>query len=121
MMSKTKSPLMRGLRVLWLLPLMCMCVGLQTQTVYDGYHSFPLEQVALNLHADGRVYIGDSTYGFEIGRVGGYIRGAIGNRVYPEVTIQVHTSPDAPAGSADRLREELRKNGLLRINWGRHE
>ena len=121
MMSKTKSPLMRGLRVLWLIPLMCMCVGLQTQTVYEGPHSFQLEQVTLNLHSDGRVYIDDSTYGFEIGRIGGYIRGTIGNRVYPEVNIQVQASPDAPAGSTDRLREELRKNGLLRINWVRHE
>ena len=34
MMSKSKSPLVRGLRVLWLLPLVCLAIGLQARTVY---------------------------------------------------------------------------------------
>ena len=34
MMSKSKSPLRRGLRVLYLLPLMCLAIGLQAKTVY---------------------------------------------------------------------------------------
>ena len=34
MMSKSKSPLTKGLRVLWLLPLVCLCLGLQARTVY---------------------------------------------------------------------------------------
>lgn len=34
MMSKTKSPLSRGLRVLYLLPLVCLAIGLQAKTVY---------------------------------------------------------------------------------------
>ena len=34
MMSKTKSPLARGLRVLWLLPLVCLAISLQARTVY---------------------------------------------------------------------------------------
>jgi len=34
MMSKSKSPLSKGLRVLWLLPLVCLGIGLQAQTVY---------------------------------------------------------------------------------------
>ena len=35
MMSKSKSPLFRGLRALYVLPLVCLCIGLQAQTVYD--------------------------------------------------------------------------------------
>ena len=35
MMSKSKSPLSRGLRVLYMLPLMCLCIGLQAQTVNE--------------------------------------------------------------------------------------
>ena len=35
MMSKSKSPLFRGLRALYVLPLVCLCLGLQAQTVYD--------------------------------------------------------------------------------------
>lgn len=34
MMSKSKSPLMRGWRVLYLLPLVCLGIGLQAKTVY---------------------------------------------------------------------------------------
>ena len=34
MMSKSKSPLSRGLRVLYALPLVCLAIGLQAQTVY---------------------------------------------------------------------------------------
>ncbi len=34
MMSKSKSPLVRGLRVLYLLPLVCLGLGLQARTVY---------------------------------------------------------------------------------------
>jgi hypothetical protein len=121
MMTKTKSTLTRGLRVLWLIPLMCMCVGLQTKTVYDDLPIHPEGTVVLNLNEDGLVYINGSGYGVEIERVGRDLRGAIGNRVYPEVTIQVDASPDAPAGSAEQLRDELRKVGLLKINRMRHE
>ena len=35
MMSKSKSPLRRALRVLYALPLLCLALGLQAQTVYD--------------------------------------------------------------------------------------
>ena len=34
MMSKSKSPLVRGLRALYLLPLVCLAIGLQAKTVY---------------------------------------------------------------------------------------
>ena len=34
MMSKSKSPLVRGLRVLWMLPLVCLAIGLQAKTIY---------------------------------------------------------------------------------------
>jgi len=113
MMTKTKSTFTRGLRVLWLIPLMCMCVGLQTKTVYDELPIRPEGTVVLNLNADGLVYVNGPDYGLEIERVGRYLRGAIGNRVYPPLTIQVLTSPEAPAGASDQLMRELRNFGLL--------
>ena len=121
MMSKTQSTLTRGLRVLWLIPLMCMCVGLQTQTVYDDLPIRPENAVVLNLDADGLVYVNGPGYGFEVEGVGPYLRGRIGNRVYPPMAIQVDASPEAPAGSAEQLQDELRKVGLLKINRVRHE
>jgi len=113
MMTKTRSTLTRGLRVLWLIPLMCMCVGLQTKTVYDELPIRPEGMVVLNLNADGLVYVNGSGYGFEIEWVGRYLRGAIGNRVYPQLTIQVVASPQAPAGASKQLLKELRNFGLL--------
>ena len=35
MMTKTKSPLSRGLRTLYMLPIVCICLGLQARTVID--------------------------------------------------------------------------------------
>ena len=42
MMTKTKSPLSRGLRVLYMLPLICLCIGLQAKTVNEFSDSSPL-------------------------------------------------------------------------------
>ena len=113
MMSKTRSPLARGLRVLWLVPLMCMCVGAQTKTVYDDLPVRPEGTIELTLAADGLVYMNGSGYGLEVERVGRYVRGAIGNRVYPPLNIEVLVSPEAPAGASDQLMRELRNFGLL--------
>ena len=55
MMSKSKSPLVRGLRVLYLLPLMCLGIGLQAQTVYDPVgkdNENPQEGFKLNVEND---------------------------------------------------------------------
>ena len=90
-----------------------MCVGLQTKTVYDELPIRPEGMVVLNLNADGLVYVNGSGYGFEIEWVGRYLRGAIGNRVYPQLTIQVVASPQAPAGASKQLLKELRNFGLL--------
>ena len=100
---------------------MCMCIGLQTQTVYDDLPIRPENAVVLNLNADGLVYVNGSGYGFEVEGVGPYLRGRIGNRIYPPMAIQVDASPEAPAGSAEQLQDELRKVGLLKINRVRHE
>ena len=113
MMLNVESPRSRGLRALWLLPLMCMCVGVQTKTVYDGLPVRQESPVELNLKTDGLVYINGSGYGFEIERMGLYLRDMIGNRVYPPLNIQVLASPEAPAGASDQLMRELRNFGLI--------
>ena len=113
MMSKTKSPLARGLRVLWLVPLTCMCIGAQTKTVYDDLPVRPEGILELNLNADGLVYVNVSSYSLEIEQVGHYLRDMIGNRVYPPLSIQVTASPEAPAGASDQLLRELRNFGLI--------
>ena len=55
MMSKSKSPLSRGWRVLWMLPLVCLGIGLQAQTVYDPVgkdNENPQEGFKLNAEND---------------------------------------------------------------------
>ena len=47
MMSKTRSPLRRGLRVLYLLPLVCLGIGLQARTVY-----VPVDKDSENIPAE---------------------------------------------------------------------
>ena len=47
MMSKSKSPLVRGLRVLYLLPLVCLAIGLQARTVY-----VPVDKDSENIPAE---------------------------------------------------------------------
>ena len=113
MMSKTKSPLARGLRVLWLVPLACMCIGAQTKTVYDDLPVRPEGTLELSLNADGLVYVNGPGYVLEVEQVGRFLRGMIGNRVYPPMNIQVTASPEAPAGASDQLLRELRNFGLL--------
>lgn len=43
MMSKSKSPLSRGLKALYVLPLVCLCIGLQAETVNE-----PIDKVMKN-------------------------------------------------------------------------
>ena len=43
MMSKSKSPLSRGLKALYVLPLVCLCIGIQAQTVNE-----PVDKVKKN-------------------------------------------------------------------------
>ena len=47
MMSKSRSPLRRGLRVLYLLPLVCLGIGLQARTVY-----VPVDKDSENIPAE---------------------------------------------------------------------
>ena len=70
MMSKSKSPRSRGLRVLWALPLICLAIGLQARTVYvpsdkdsnnilsdEGNPGDPERIVHVNIDAEGNVTV----------------------------------------------------------------
>ena len=61
MMSKTKSPLRRRLRVLFLLPLVCLGIGLLARTVYvpqDKDNDIPQKVVTMKVVGlDGQIFI----------------------------------------------------------------
>ena len=75
MMSKSKSPLSRGLRALYLLPLVCLSIGLQAKTVYvpsdkdseknvsDEKNKALLQEVVVVKYADASVNPEDIRHG----------------------------------------------------------
>ena len=85
MMSKSKSPLSRGLRVLYLLPLVCLGIGLQAKTVYvpvdkdsnniladERNPDNPEKTVTIKIESDGRIIIdGKET---PLKEIAGYLR-----------------------------------------------
>ena len=131
MMSKSKSPLLRGLRVLWLLPLVCLGLTLQAQTVYvqsdkdsnkNGKRDVSLPKLesptmVLTITADGKVKGIAGTK--DLDGFGTYLRGRMGNIVLPTLTVQIKMEPGTPASYVDKLKDELRKVGILKLN--RHE
>ena len=85
MMSKSKSPRSRGLRVLWALPLVCLAIGLQARTVYvpsdkdsnniladERNPDNPEKTVTIKIESDGRIIIdGKET---PLKEIAGYLR-----------------------------------------------
>ena len=70
MMSESKPPLSRGLRVLWLLPVVCLAIGLQVRTKYvpvDNYNNddilelrklgVPAKIVSMDMGTEGKITV----------------------------------------------------------------
>ena len=131
MMSKSKSPLSRGLRVLWLLPLVCLGIGLQAQTVYDpsgkdSEKNNPDETkqagiIDFYVKADGTIY---TQPGVIVTDVAGYIRGL--DLPFPGTTVRINAAGDVPMYHIDALKNQLRGINALKVlyakpasNWER--
>ena len=57
MMSKSRSPLVRGLRLVYVLPLVCLCIGLQARTVYEPSDKSNENSAELEVPQGSPVYI----------------------------------------------------------------
>ena len=57
MMTKSKSPLSRGLRLVYILPLVCLCIGLQARTVYQPSDKSNENSAELEVPQGSPVYI----------------------------------------------------------------
>ena len=127
MMSKSRSPLSRGWRVLWLLPLVCLGLGLQARTIYvpkdkdsenNAVRTIPDEKlpdtVVLHVRTDGTI----ESDGREIALqdLAGHIRSL--NLPFPGTTVQINADADTPMGHIDDVKNELRKINALRVNYG---
>jgi len=121
MMSKSKSPLARGLRVLYLLPLVCLGIGLQARTVYvpmdkDSEKNVTIEQeeaTVLNVRADGSIECGGQVY--SIGQLKDIIPAH--QEGQPQNTVQVIAPADVKMGVINDVKMELRKIGSLKIRY----
>lgn len=57
MMSKSRSPLLRGLRLIYVLPLVCLCIGLQARTVYEPSDKINENSAELSAEQTSPLYI----------------------------------------------------------------
>ena len=115
MMSKSKSPLLRGLRALWLLPLVCLGVGLQAQTIYvptdkgseknaTGETNQPEEaSIVLHVAADGTV---DKD-----------IRSV--EMPFPGTTVIISADAKTPMYAIEALKNEMRAVKALKVVYAR--
>ena len=128
MMSKSKSPLARGLRVLYLLPLVSLGIGLQAQTVYvpvgkdsekngkieasqpafddDGLSS---DAIHLTVSADGKIRVNGQEVTLD--QLKDYIK--------PEkqTVVQFSAEKSVPIGVIEDVRNELRSIGALKLHY----
>ena len=114
MMSKSKSPLSRGWRVLWLLPLVCLAVGLQAQTVYvPSDKDSKKNEIVLHLKTDGSIDTGEKTVA--VSEIAAYI-GSLPVE-FPGTTVVINAAPETRMMHVDDLKMELRKIRALKVRY----
>ena len=126
MMSKSKSPLSRGLRVLYALPLVCLAIGLQAQTVYvpvdkdsenKAVNEMPPavvpEELVLQVRADGTVEMDGKVYTLA------QIKDIVPPHepYQPQNTVHIVAADDIRMGVINDVKDELRKIGRLKVNY----
>ena len=121
MMSKSKSPLARGLRALYLLPLVCLGLSLQAQTVFvpsdkDKEKNNSDEKIVdLYVKADGSVYASPDVV---VTDVVDYLKskGLTG----PEgPTIRINAAKNVDICHIDALKRNLREANALKVNYAK--
>ena len=124
MMSTAKSPLVRGLRALYLLPLVCLGIGLQAHTVYDMKSTEDVHVVYsmekspifdLYLTADGKVICEGKTLDMEA--FGDALKERIDGENAQYYSVSVRMDPGTPEAYMDQLKDELRKSLVLGISF----
>ena len=125
MMSKSKSPLSRGWRVLYLLPLVCLGLGLQARTVYvpvdkDSEKTILNENGEMTFTRVSRSAVQDSESTSPIVlnvRADGKVEGK--DKVVPGAAVLINADNDTPMGVVNDLKQWLREVGGLKIYYSR--
>ena len=124
MMSKSKSSAVRGLRVLYILPLVGICLVSNAQTVIDykgsnnpqtNYYSSPTEIVLAVIQEgnDARFVVKGEEVGLE--KLGQKVLEARGDDAFAYVSIV--GEPDVKTAVIQDVKEELRKVGVLKVQY----
>ena len=122
MMSKSKSPLSRGLRALYLLPLICLGLGLQARTVYvpvdKDSEKMPAsdqilpEVLVLQVREDGIIESGGREVSLK------ELPELLPSVPAPGTTIQINAHPKTPMRFIGEIKAILREHGALRVRYG---
>ena len=116
MMSKSKSPRSRVLRVLWALPLICLAICLQARTVYvpsdnysneifadEGNSDNPEKIVTIKIDSDGRVVVDGKK--ILLKDTAGYLRSL--DVPVQELQFKVDMDEDAPEEMIKQFQDQL--------------
>ena len=114
MMSKSRSPLARGWRALWLLPLVCLGLGLQAQTIYvptdkgnEKNVADETDVVKLIVTSDGSIVADKGVIPLE--EVAAYLDGLGGSESSGQKTVRIYAASDVKMGFIDDLKTALRQ------------
>ena len=122
MMSKSKSPRLRGLRVLWALPLVCLAIGLQARTIYvpsdkDSNNILADEGnpdpaiVKINIDAAGNVTVDGKPVAKK--DILSYFLSL--DTPTKDIIVEMQNDDDTPKEVVDDVMSMLRQAGILRV------
>ena len=123
MMSKSKTPLSRGLRTLWALPLVCLAIGLQAQTVYvqqdkdsEKIVSDKTDGIVLTvgIGQDGKGVVTSAGKEMAIADVEEYISGL---QLTPGTAVEIAADASVPMGYINDVKDQLRGAKALKVKY----
>ena len=116
MMSKSKSPRRRGLRVFYVLPLICLGIGLQARTVYvpKGKDSNNQEKnITIQVDADGKIVIEKKEY--QLNEITSYLQSL--KLPGQEIIASMDAVPETPEAVMRELLDQLRQAGVTKVRY----
>ena len=116
MMSKSKSSLARGLRALYLLPLICLGLGLQARTVYvpkDKDSNIQEKNITIQVDADGKIVIEGKEY--QLNEITSYLQSL--QLPGQEIIASMDAVPETPEALMRELLDQLGQAGVTKVRY----
>ena len=128
MMSTSKSPLFRGLRALYVLPLVCLGLGLQARTVYvlpdkDSEKSGWIDPtgpenpsetgIVLEVRSNGKIFHDGKE--IPMSEISAFLRGL--DVPFPGTVVCIKADPSVQMEVIADLKLQLREAGALKVNF----